>query len=284
MNRRGSILVAVLLLASLLTIFIGVAADRLAVADGATRNAAENIAADVAVRGAVEYLYARTGGHFADADGVVRVDYPGLVVEATAEDEADRIDLNHAAPDLIAGIFRTVGIDSERAALYARIIADWRRDPTTRPVRGRTPMVPPHGAIEHMREFDRLREIPPEAMRLVAPYVTVTGLTGRVAALTAPRQVVAALPGMDPGRVEAFLRDRVAEGGKFDALIRRYGIVADHVSKVGSIATRLRVTVRIGSHRSRGYEVVVAVLPGDGEPYRFLAWTGDVPPPAGARW
>ena len=284
MNRRGSVLVAVLLLASLLTIFVGVAAERLRVVSDATRSAAEDIAADVAVRGAVEWLYGHTGGRIGEAEGVLVVTYPGISVEMTAQDEGRRIDLNHAAPDLIAGIFRVVGVEADQAAHYAQVIVDWRRDPQGRPDRRRRPIVPAHGAIEHLREFDRLPQIPADVVRRIEPHVTVTGLTGRVAAMIAPRPVVAALPGLNPGRVEAFLQDRVAAGADFGRLIRRYGIVEDHVSKEGSSATRLSMVVRIGSHRIRGYEVVVAVLPGDDEPYRFLSWNGNALPLPGPRW
>ncbi len=272
--RRGSILVAVLLMASLLVVFVGVASQRTWVASAAARSAAEDIAADVAVRGAVEQLFARTGGHFGDLASVATVTYPGIVVDIVAADEGRRIDLNMAAPELIAGLFRVAGVGAAEATSYARVIADWRRDPKDKSKSRKPPSVPPHGIIEHMRQLDTIPRIPPEAIRAIAPWATVTGLTGKVAVLSAPAPVVAALPGMDPGRVEAFLQDRVGWDGKFETLIKRYGIVADHVSKDGSTATRLTMTVRIGSHRIRGYEVVVAVIPDDDEPYRILSWNG----------
>jgi general secretion pathway protein K len=278
MKRRGSILVAVLLLASLLVVFVGVAAERLRVASAATRSAAEDIAADVAVRGAVERLYAATGGRFADLVGAMSVGYPGIVVDVVAEDEARRVHLDLAGEDLIAGLMRAVGVDGQRAADLARVIVDWRRDPRRPPERGRVPRVPAHGTIEHIGELDLLPELPREVIAAIRPFVTVTGLDGRIAVLSAPREVVAALPGMDASRAEAFLAERRGGFGDFDALLRRYGIARDHVSKEGSLAARLTMVVRIGSHRIRGYEVVVAVLPGDEEPYRFLAWNGNALP------
>lgn len=284
MNRRGSILVAVLLLASLLTIFVGVAAERLRVASSATRAAAEDIAADVAVRGAIELLYARTGGRFSDLRAGATVTYPGIVVDAIARNEATRVDLNLAPPELIAGVFRAVGVDARQAEHYARLIVDWRADPRKKPERNKPPTVQPHGPIEHLFELQRLVDLPAEALRLVEPYVTVTALDARVAVLVAPRPVVAALPGLDPGRVEAFLAERSNWTGKFETLIQRYGITSDHVSKEGSTATRLTMRVGIGAHRIRGYEVVVAALPSDDEPYRILSWDGDaLPADAGGR-
>jgi general secretion pathway protein K len=277
MKRRGSLLVAVLLLAALLTVFVGVAGERLRVASAATRNAAEDTAADVAVRSAVELLYARTGGRFSDLTGAAGLAQTGLTVDVVARNEGTRVDLNAAAPELLAGIFGVVGVDQRRAEYYARVIVDRRRDPKQPAERRRQVAVPAQGPFEHVRELDRLREIPPEVVRAIEPFVTVTSLDARVAVLTAPREVVAALPGMDPGRIEAFLADRVAWSGKFETLMRRYGIAQDHVSREGSSATRLTMAVRIGSHRIRGYEVVVATLPGDEEPYRFLAWNGNAP-------
>jgi len=286
MSRRGSVLVAVLLLASLLTVFVGVAGSRLRVASAATRSAAEDIAADVAVRGAVELIYARAGGRFTDLQGVTTVSYPGVIVDVAAVNEGERVDLNLAAPELIAGIFRAVGVDARQADQYARVIVDWRRDPEAKPEAGRQPVIRPHGPIEHIRELDRLLDIPADALRAVAPFVTVTSLSARVAVMIAPRTVVMALPGFDPGRIDAFLRDRVGWSGKFETLMQRYGIATDHVSREGSNATRLTMVVRIGSHRIRGYEVVVAALPGDDEPYRFLSWNGNTLPPgfAGPAW
>ena len=279
MNRRGSILVAVLLLASLLVVFVGVAAERLRVASAATRSAAEDIAADVAVRGAVERFFAASGGRLSDIVGVVGVTYPGIVVEAVAEDEARRVHLDLAGEDLIAGLFRAVGVDARRAADHARVIVDRRRDPSTPPDRRRPPRVPAYGTIEHLAELDLLPELPREALAAIRPFVTVTGLDGRIAVLSAPREVVAALPGMNPGRVDAFLAERRGvRAADFEALMRRYGITPDHVSREGSLATRLSMVVRIGSHRIRRYEVVVAVVAGDDEPYRFLSWNGNLQP------
>lgn len=278
MNRRGSILVAVLLLASLLTVFVGVTSDRLVVATAATHNAGEDIAADVAVRGAVEYLFARSGGNFATLSSVASVTYPGITVGVVATNEATRVDLNLAPEALIVGVFRAAGVDAQQAERDARVIIDRRRDPKQKIDRRKPPLVEPAGPFEHIRDLDRLGAIPPAHLRAVAPYVTVTSLEQRVAVMVAPPVVVAALPGIDPSRVEAFLAERRTWTGRFETLMRRYGIVQDHVSKDGSKAVRLALTVRIGTHRMRGYEVVAAALPNDDEPYRILSWNGNVPP------
>jgi general secretion pathway protein K len=278
MNRRGSILVAVLLLASLLTVFVGVASERLRVASAATRGAAEDIAADVAVRGTLERLWAASGGRLANLPPVTGLSYPGIVVDVVAHNEGERIDLDLAPEELIAGLFRAVGVEEPAAARYARLIVDRRRDPRRPPAPGRPPSVPAQGVIEHVRELDAISQIPKDVLDAIRPFVTVTALDGRIAVLTAPREVVAALPGMSGAKLEAFMTDRVGREGDFDALLRRYGIARDHVSKVGSSAVRLTMVVRIGSHRIRGYEVVVATLPGDGEPYRILSWNGNALP------
>lgn len=278
MRRRGSILVAVLLMASLLTVFVGVASDRLMVATAATHNAGEDIAADVAVRGAVEYLFARSGGRFSDLPGAASVRYPGITVDVVATNEGARVDLNLAAEELIVGVFRAAGVDGRQAEHHARVIVDRRRDPKQKIDRRKPPLVDPAGPIEHVRELDRLGVIPPAHLQAVAPFVTVTSLEARVAVMVAPRPVVAALPGIDPARVDAFLAERRNWTGRFETLMRRYGIVQDHVSKDGSKAVRLAMTVRIGTHRIRGYEVVAVALPNDDEPYRILSWNGNVPP------
>lgn len=274
MKRRGSILVAVLLMASLLVVFVGVAGERLRAASAATRSAAEDVATDVAVRGAVEKLYAETSGRFASLTGVATVRYGQITVETRAVDEAGRIDLNLAGPELLAGIFRVVGSDATSAESLARTIIEWRRDPKQRDRKAGRASVPAHGIIEHFRELDRLEAIPRETLRRIEPFVTVAALRGKVAPLAAPPEVIAALPGMDPGRVANFLEERRAWNGTFEALMQRYGIAQDHVSKDPGPSTRLTMTVRIGSHRIRGYELVVAVLPGDEEPYRILSWNG----------
>lgn len=281
MRRRGSILVAVLLLASLLTVFVGVTGDRLVVATAATHNAGEDIAADVAVRGAVEFLFARSGGNFATLAGVASLAYPGITVEAVATNEAARIDLNLAPEELIVGVFRAAGVDAQQAERDARVIIDRRRDPKQKIDRRKPPLVEPAGPIEHIRQLDRLGVIPPAHLQAVAPYVTVTSLEPRVAVMVAPRAVVAALPGIDPSRVDAFLAERRTWTGRFETLMRRYGIVQDHVSRDGSKAVRLAMTVRIGTHRIRGYEVVAAALPNDDEPYRILSWNGNMQPAGG---
>ena len=110
----------------------------------------------------------------------------------------------------------------------------------------------------------------------MAPLVTVFGST-TVNPLTAPPGVIAALPGVDASRLEAFLAERLVAPSDANRLVQTLGPAQTYVSvKPPRIAAvELRATLAQGQARNTvaGARAVIAVLPQDSEPYRILMFT-----------
>ena len=260
MNRRGSILVTVLLMAAILTVFIGVGVGRLHVARQAVRQAREDAVAEIVVRAAIERLFVQTAGRFGDLERPAIFHDPAADVEVTARDEAARVDLNLAPPQLLAGLFVAVGYDRDRATSYAGLVEARRR-----PDRGG------RGPFEHVRQLDDVAGLPREAITRIEPYVTVASFTPRIAVAVADPRVVTAVPGFDRARLDAFLMER-ATALSFEGLVARYGFEPEHVTRRGGVTTRIAIKVHLGPHRARSFDIVVALLETDDEPYRIVSW------------
>ncbi len=279
-RRRGSILVAVLAMASVLVVFVGVGVERLQVARREFRSVHDDVQADLIASGTVERLFARGGGRFPAFAGVVTFAFDGAFVEATAQAEAGRIDLNFAPIEVLAGLIGEFDVAAGRATALAEAI-ERRRHPGDADG-GASGSTARAGPFEHV---DALASVPGFDRALVErlrPYLTVSSFTSRIALLVADPVVVAALPGFDRSRIADFVEARRSVRGSFEAFVRHWGIDLDHVTSSGGEATRLFLTVHVGPHRVQRYEIVVAVRRNDEEPYRIVAWQNERPLGTGA--
>lgn len=283
---RGSMLVVVLFLAGLLGIFAAVAATVLHAAVDSSRSFAEGLRAQEAMRAAIEHVIARTGGAIQQARGTAVIAVGKAQVTVTVRDEAARIDLNHAAPQLLTGIFRQAGIAQNDAATYAARIVDWRdEDDKPQPLGAEREAYraagrvdgPRNGPFLHVAELALVLGIPAKAAAAVAPYVTVASGHEQINPLLADPPVLLALPGTSEERVRKFLEQRQRQTGDFDALISALGPVQDFVSEDIGAAVRFEAQVRLGPQYIRNFEAIVRVIEGDSEPYRILAWDANPP-------
>jgi general secretion pathway protein K len=287
-NERGSVLLAILFLAALLGVFAAAASSVMNAAADSSRSFAEGIRADAAMRSAIEYIVARTGSGLQDAVGTALVDVGPAKVLITVSDEAARIDLNKAPPELIAGIFQQVGVSAENARIYAARIVDWRDvdddvSPNGGAERGSYRAAgrvdgPRNGPFLSVAELALVLDLPSRAAAAVAPYVTVASGRERVNPMQADPPVLRAIPGMKPDRVADILDRRKKPGMDTTTLISSMPEVEDFVTDEPALAVRFEGRVRLASNIERRYEAVVAVVDGDNAPYRILAW--DANPPA----
>src|SRR5688572_18847332 len=109
-SNRGSMLVLVLFLAGLLSVFAAVAAMAMRAAQNSSRGFAEGLRAEEAARGAIEQAVAQSGGVVAGLTGTSIATFGQTQVVVTARSESARIDLNLAPPQLLAGLFRQLGV------------------------------------------------------------------------------------------------------------------------------------------------------------------------------
>ena len=283
-SNRGSILVAVLFLAAVISVFVAIATRSLQAGTDASRSFAESMRAEEAMRAAIEQITA-AGGVIPRVGTIVALG--GTSVEVRLSDEISRIDINNAPIDLLAGIFRVVGVPAAEARRYAARIVDWRDDDdqlieeggaerTAYRAAGRIDG-PRNGKFAHVAELALVLGISLRAVAAVAPYVTVSSGNAKINPLLADPPVLLAIPGMKEDRVQAFLQDRVSRNLAPQDLIARLGPFEEYVTDQASKTFRYSGRVRFGGKNDRRFEAVVTTVPGDSEPYRILAWDANPP-------
>jgi general secretion pathway protein K len=101
--------------------------------------------------------------------------------------------------------------------------------------------------------------------------------------LDAPPEVIAALPGMTPARLEAFLSQRESlppDNPEF--VLGALGGRQVGATVAGSEAYRVRMRITLPNGRESRPEGVIAILgSGEKEAYRVYAWRDEVDPATG---
>jgi general secretion pathway protein K len=195
--------------------------------------------------------------------------------------EAARIDLNLASKELLAGLFTALGASTDDADQYADHVIGWRTAPANNSqdregslYRAAGLSYGPRGApFAHPAELALVLGLPPAIVESAMPYVTVYSGRAEINVLDAVPTVVAALPGMSPSRLGAFLNERPTLSGP--SALSPLGAVQNLATTEGSKATRVNVRARFDNGRQVASEVVILLDDGD-QPYRVLSWQDDV--------
>lgn len=165
--------------------------------------------------GAWSLMQANSAGWLADGSTRTLV-LDGIGVEVALFDEQGKIDLNEADPLLLQGLFESVGLDRKAAEALAAAVVDWRDEDALRTPMGAEreeyaaagligPANTPFEAVAELRGVLGMSE---ELYRLVRPALTIDSNKAEVNPLVAPREVLLALPGIDPGSIDRFIEER----------------------------------------------------------------------------
>jgi general secretion pathway protein K len=200
-------------------------------------------------------------------------------VTAQFRSEAARIDLNGAPKELLAGLFFGLGARPDDALAYADRIVGWRTKPppgqdmeaSLYQTAGRR-YAPRGGPFQHPGELWLVHGLPEALVERAMPLVTVYNGVAQVNVLDAPPDVVAALPGMTPDRVHAFLAQRQVTPQNGQILLSLLGQSASHATVEPTKTLRVTVRVSFDNGRQISSEVVIFVSENDTEPYRVLSW------------
>ena len=198
-------------------------------------------------------------------------------VRLLISDDGGRIDVGRAPEEVLAGLFGVIGAPQAQAMDVAHAIVAWRNRNT-----GPGSRQAPSDAAKHKsaggQPFTDVRQLalvpgfPPAWLDSIAPLTTVVG-SDTVNPLTAPADVIAALPGMEPGRLAAFLEARRAFPTDANHLVAMLG----PAQRYAKPAKRQAITVLITAALADGYaataRAVIVLLPRDVEPYRVLTWS-----------
>jgi general secretion pathway protein K len=188
-------------------------------------------------------------------------------------DEGGRIDIGKAPAVVLAALLRSVGAPEAAANEIAQRIVD-RRYPD-KAARAATS----NGRGRPFADVRQLQFIPGMAsgwLSAIEPLVTVFG-GETVNPLTAPPGVIAALPGVDKGQIDALLRMRRSSPADIDRIVRTVGSAQQYLAVKPPRVTAVELTAELTDGFSVAARAVIVVLPGDSEPYRVLVWTSVTP-------
>jgi general secretion pathway protein K len=196
-------------------------------------------------------------------------------VNVRLSDEGGRIDIAKAPAEVLAAMLRSAGAPPATAESVARAIIEQRGNaPRSGPAARRPPVL----ATTHEQALSNIGQIAgmrAQWLAAIAPLTTIYG-SETVNPLTAPRGVIAALPGVDANRLEAFLAERRVALPDANRLAQVLGPAQNYVSAKPQriAAVELRATLKETRNNTiAGARAVIAVLPQDSEPYRVLMFT-----------
>ncbi len=197
--------------------------------------------------------------------------------------EMARIDLNTAPKQLLAGLFVGLGAPAQAADSYADRIIGWRSSPA--------PDVPDESVLyrsaglsysqrgapfQHVAELGLVMGIPEVLVERAMPYLTVYSGQGQINILDAAPQVIAALPGMNPGLLNEILVRAQTGRQNAEQLLALLGPTQQIGTIAGSKAIRVTSRIVFDSGQRVTSEVVIFILDGSGEVYRIMTWRDDL--------
>ena len=202
-------------------------------------------------------------------------------VHAHLSDEGGRIDIGKAPIEVLASLFRYLGAPAEASDTIARAIDEWRKPIHAN--RSNATAEPPNESAKKTnvdQPFTDIRQLvlvpgmAPEWVGAIVPLATVYG-SETVNPLTAPARVLAALPGVDASRLQAFLQMRGKYKYSTDAtgLISMLGSAEQYLEVKTPPVVSVHLTARLANGFAQAARAVVVPAPEGSQPYRLLLWT-----------
>jgi general secretion pathway protein K len=205
--------------------------------------------------------------------------------------EAARINLNMAPKAMIAGLFAALGADPDAADQFADRVVGWRSapKPNAQDLEDGLYRAAGLGYLPRRAPFNSVDELwlvlglPASIVEHALPFVTVYSGIAEINVLDAAPQVIAALPGMTPARLDAFLSQRESLPPDPEFVLGALGGKQVGATIRGSDAYRVRMRITFPNGRQKISEGVIMISgPGEeNEAFRVLAWRDEVDPGTG---
>lgn len=203
--------------------------------------------------------------------------YEGETITITIRSESAKIDINTAHPDLLKGLLRNAGVDGQAQEMLLDAIQDWRDADDLRRLHGAEkddyaaagkPYVPANSNFQTIEELRQVLGMTDAVFRNIAGHITVySGQTGINSSIAA-REVLLAIPGVDPGTVDAYIASRNVPPGQIIPSFLPAQTYSAGDGNVFSIVSDVKL-----SDNSRFIrEAVVRVEQNPRNPAAFLAW------------
>ena len=217
------------------------------------------------------------------SQGSFRTRLNGSELAVTFVSEAARVDLNAAPKELLANLLTVLGAAQDDARQFADRIVGWRTKATPERLGNEDALylaagrsyTPRQAPFAHVNELGLVLGLPPALVERALPFVTVFSGAPGVDPLSAPPEVIAALPGMTPLSLKQFLSDRAALPSDPAAIAAALGEAKALGTVRKSQAYRLLIRVHLQNGRNTASEVVIS-LRSEEDPYRVLSWQDNV--------
>jgi general secretion pathway protein K len=291
-TRDGFIVVAVLWILTALATLASVYAIYVSNTVGAAAVNDDRIQADALISAALElsaYQLTSVKQQTRPTRGAFNFMMGRANVAVEFRSEAARIDLNTAPKELLAGFFAALGGRPPDVAYYADRVIGWRTPSNEEgslesneasAYRTAGLHYPPRGApFSHVGELSLVLGIPPQLVERAMPYVTVFSGRPEINVLDAAPLVLAALPGMNPERLNAVLSQRDANQQNGEFVLALLGPARASATVEGSKATRVSIRLDFDNGRRINAAAVIVILEDADEPFRILSWRNDADGP-----
>ncbi|MGR6035601.1 MAG: type II secretion system minor pseudopilin [Candidatus Nitrosoglobus sp.] len=188
------------------------------------------------------------------------------IVTISVRDASGLIDLNTASRDLLGGLLAAAGVAEEKRNPLLDAIEDWR-DPDDVPllqgaedknyIAAGLPYGAKDGPFEDVTELQQVLGVSLELYRRIEKSLTVfSGQTGIDPAM-ASREILLAVPGIDPRLIEAYVQER-RERQAMGATPPLPPIGAEYLASAGGLAYSVRAEAKIAGEGTAIIEAVIS--------------------------
>jgi general secretion pathway protein K len=200
-------------------------------------------------------------------------------VRARLNDEGGRIDVGKAPKEVLAALLLAVGAPEPAAEDAAQRIVQWRNRDNTGPPGTPTPPTPQgnlatkdqNQPFADVLEIAQIPGVAPQWVAAMAPLTTVFG-AATVNPLTAPADVIAALPGVDRVQLAAFLALRRASPNDAERLSAALGPAQRFLAEKREQVVGVELAAMLPDGYAAAAQAVIVLMPQDTQPYRTLIW------------
>jgi general secretion pathway protein K len=206
------------------------------------------------------------------ADGLLRDwAFAGGGIRVSAVPETGRIDLNAAAPELLEGLLKGAGLESEEVARIKDAIQDWRDPDSNHRLNGAEDADYRAAGLLYgagdadfasVGELQMVLGVTPALFARLAPSLTVYAGRPTINPVVASPEVLQALPGMQTNQLAAYLALRKRNRAQGLPVPLPIGVDKRFIAQTGPPTYRIYADTDLEGVRVRG-EILVKMGAGD---------------------